>query len=141
MKYVELHIPIAVPLTLDDADNVVEVGQPHTCDENPWMGGDVDVWDEGLDEWRKSTDAEINAGYDHVSALLFKRDAMSRPHVEVDRGPEPLDAFRDRAGLDSIADMLRDPEWGSGMLEDIAQIVQNTGRDTEGDGTPTWDRH
>ena len=43
--------------------------------------------------------------------------------------------------LDKIAPILRDPEYGVGMLEDIAQIVGETGRDVEGDGTQTWDRH
>lgn len=42
--------------------------------------------------------------------------------------------------LDEIAHSLCDPEWGVGMLEDITQIVSETGRDVEGDGTPTWDR-
>lgn len=43
--------------------------------------------------------------------------------------------------LDRIAYMLRDPDWGVGMLEDIAELVVATGRDVEGDGEPTWDRH
>jgi hypothetical protein len=45
------------------------------------------------------------------------------------------------AALDRIATMLQDPEWGSGMLEDIAEEVQRTGRSLDGDGDPTWDRH
>ena len=45
------------------------------------------------------------------------------------------------AALDAIADMLRDPDWGVGMLEDIGDIVRASGRDIEGDGRPTWDRH
>lgn len=74
----------------------------------------------------------------------------------------------DRSALDAIADMLRDPEWGVGMLEDIAEITGATGRSIQGtcgscgheaDGIedeqcssegcacpehaqrPTWDRH
>ena len=47
----------------------------------------------------------------------------------------------DAATLDRIAQMLQDPEWGSGMLEDIADLVGRTGRDMTGDGGPTWDRH
>jgi hypothetical protein len=47
----------------------------------------------------------------------------------------------DGAALDAIAHILRDPEWGVGMLEDIVEIVARTGRDIEGDGTSTWDRH
>lgn len=48
----------------------------------------------------------------------------------------------DSEALDAIARMLQDPEWGSGMLEDVAEITAATGRDVEGDGeTDTWDRH
>ena len=49
----------------------------------------------------------------------------------------------DKTALDQIAEMLRDPEWGVGMLEDIALIVSNTGRikGNYPDDRPTWDRH
>lgn len=53
----------------------------------------------------------------------------------------------DDAALDRIAYMLRDPDWGVGMLEDIAQIVSETGRDLneeyddDGEVMRTWDRH
>jgi hypothetical protein len=53
----------------------------------------------------------------------------------------------DAAALDEIAYMLRDPAWGVGMLEDIAEIVKATGRDLseiigeDGEAVPTWDRH
>lgn len=44
--------------------------------------------------------------------------------------------------LDYIAEMLRDPDWGVGMLEDIARIVTATGRNLDNpDEVPTWDRH
>ena len=45
--------------------------------------------------------------------------------------------------LDVIQEWLRDPEWGVGMLEDIAQVVAQTGRTTESypDQRPTWNRH
>lgn len=47
------------------------------------------------------------------------------------------------AALDEIAEMLRDPDWGAGMLEDIADIVRRTGRSVENypDERPTWGRH
>ena len=35
----------------------------------------------------------------------------------------------DAAALDLIAHWLRDPDWGVGMLEDIAAVVSTTGRD------------
>jgi hypothetical protein len=74
----------------------------------------------------------------------------------------------DANALEAIAEMLRDPEWGVGMLEDIADLVSDTGRSIQGicaacghpaygtfderceaDGCacarhgqqPTWDRH
>lgn len=51
----------------------------------------------------------------------------------------PLD---DGDALDAIAEMLRDPDWGVGMLEDVAALVARTGRDLSNDiGEPTWDRH
>lgn len=45
----------------------------------------------------------------------------------------------DAHALDRIA--LRDPDWGVGILEDIAEIVAATGRTVDGDGRPTWERH
>jgi hypothetical protein len=49
----------------------------------------------------------------------------------------------DRKGLDEIAEMLRDPEWGVGMLEDIRDLVNRTGRTCENydDDRSTWGRH
>jgi hypothetical protein len=54
---------------------------------------------------------------------------------------------KDIRALDAIQYMLRDPEWGSGMLEDIADLVRATGRkvedieDEDGEPVQTWDRH
>lgn len=49
----------------------------------------------------------------------------------------------DSKTLDAIAEMLRDPDWGVGMLEDIADLVRGSGRTVENypDDRPTWDRH
>jgi hypothetical protein len=49
----------------------------------------------------------------------------------------------DRVALNEIQEMLRDPQWGSGMLEDIAEIVNGTGRSTKNypDDRSTWGRH
>jgi hypothetical protein len=52
-------------------------------------------------------------------------------------------AGSDASALDRIARILRDPEWGVGMLEDIGEIVTGTGRsiaNLPGD-EPTWGRH
>lgn len=43
--------------------------------------------------------------------------------------------------LDEIAELLRDPEWGVGMLEDIAVVVSATGRSLETPPARRWDRH
>lgn len=50
---------------------------------------------------------------------------------------------RDTRALDLIAEMLRDPRWGVGMLEDIAELVERTGRTTANydDERSTWGRH
>jgi hypothetical protein len=56
----------------------------------------------------------------------------------------------DDAALDLIAHWLRDPDWGVGMLEDIAEVVATTGRtvapitdpaDSDSPGRATWPRH
>lgn len=53
----------------------------------------------------------------------------------------------DAGALNRIQRILRDPEWGSGMLEDIGEIIVATGRsiddllDEEGEPISTWGRH
>ena len=56
----------------------------------------------------------------------------------------------DDDALDLIAHWLRDPDWGVGMLEDIAAVVATTGRDLAAlpdptdptsPGRSTWPRH
>ena len=49
----------------------------------------------------------------------------------------------DAQALDAIQEMLRDPEYGAGMLEDIAELVKGTGRTVANypDNRPTWLRH
>lgn len=56
----------------------------------------------------------------------------------------------DADALDQICHWLRDPDWGVGMLEDIAATVEATGRDCTplpdpddptGEGLATWPRH
>lgn len=74
--------------------------------------------------------------YDHSRA---KED---RRNLRVPSGHIPHSRSRtDEHALDAIAQILRDPDWGVGMLEDISAIVAGTGRDVTGDGEPTWDRH
>lgn len=49
----------------------------------------------------------------------------------------------DAKALDEIQEMLRDPRWGVGMLEDIRDIIERTGRSCKNysDDRPTWGRH
>jgi hypothetical protein len=56
----------------------------------------------------------------------------------------------DAETLDAIQWMLRDPEWGVGMLEDIADRLRRNGRtvenlpdpeDPHAEGLATWVRH
>jgi hypothetical protein len=55
----------------------------------------------------------------------------------------PERATRDASALDRIAGILRDPEWGVGMLEDIGEIVTGTGRSIASlpGNEPAWGRH
>lgn len=61
----------------------------------------------------------------------------------------PKRALGDGPALDQIQHMLRDPEWGVGMLEDIRDIAERTGRSCEdlpdpddpGEKLATWGRH
>lgn len=56
--------------------------------------------------------------------------------------PPGVMLVNDHIAVDLIADMLLDPDWGVGMLEDIEIIVAATGRDRGNPfGVPTWDRH
>lgn len=79
---VEMHVVVVVPLELDDDGMIVEVGQPYTADENPFLVTSGETYvpeaDYGMD-WRRSTDQEIDAAYDTVSALLFKRPENTNP--------------------------------------------------------------
>lgn len=65
--------------------------------------------------------------------------------MEIDYSATPISKIPlpDKLALDDIAEMLRDPDWGSGMLEDIADLVRRTGRTVENypDDRATWERH
>jgi hypothetical protein len=75
---------------------------------------------------------------DHSSR---KEDARNEPNAAA--LTTLLDqATDDAVVLDAIAHMLRDPDWGVGMLEDIAGLVADTGRSLDSPSEePTWDRH
>ncbi|MHB8219962.1 MAG: hypothetical protein ACYDHU_06520 [Acidimicrobiales bacterium] len=62
--------------------------------------------------------------------------------AEVSGAAESERRIEDTHALDMIAYMLTDPEWGIGMLEDIADFVRSTGRSMDNPtGVSTWDRH
>jgi hypothetical protein len=88
-----------------------------------------------IDTHEPDEDAEQEPD-DHSSR---KEDARN----EANGLPRVLEtALADARALDAIAHMLRDPDWGVGMLEDIAAIVSDTGRSLDNPTEePTWDRH
>jgi Leu/Phe-tRNA-protein transferase len=49
----------------------------------------------------------------------------------------------DAEALDAIARILRDPKWDIAMLEDIAELIERTGRcvETIPSDASTWIRH
>ena len=86
---------------------------------------------EGPEDWEVAALVDLDTGEELTAdtTTRFARADAAAAEISDDRA------------LDLVATMLRDPEWGVGMLEDIADLVRRTGRDLEGDGTPTWDRH
>lgn len=56
---------------------------------------------------------------------------------------KPPDRNEDCLTLDQIQEILRDPDWAVGMLEDIGDLVGRTGRTIEDypDHRYTWGRH
>lgn len=54
------------------------------------------------------------------------------PAITMGKAITEIETLRaDNHAMEEIAEMLRDPEWGVGMLEDIADIVRRTGREVE----------
>lgn len=95
------------------------------CDECPDGHGPAETSPPGL------------AGYyclHNCKEVKSMTDVNTRPWATT-----PYDA----AALDSIAEILRDPEWGVGMLEDIAEAVRKTDRSVDNypDDRSTWERH
>lgn len=97
-------------------------------------------------------ESQIQAAYDshagHFDTTSEGHDLM--PGVNLLVLPFPAaDSAGDRselgdtAAIEVIAEWLRDPEWGAGMLEDIADTIRRTGRSVEDypDGRATWPRH
>ena len=100
-----------------------------------------------LASWHESM-GHLGDGYDGTgaeAALAVLREAVEAGNRLAGQAAAlpPAQQQADRAALDRIQHMLRDPEWGVGMLEDIADIIRGTGREVENlpDDEPTWDRH
>lgn len=101
--------------------------------------------------WRDTLDAARDNGYretldamrDDVGSL-WRVDWQAVAAALLDDEPDdvsgrtqpgeqhPTRTESDAAALDHIAHMLRDPEWGMGMLEDVAAWVAATGRTLDG---------
>jgi hypothetical protein len=80
-----------------------------------------------------------------AAQVLVVRERQPAPErgLASQHGEAPDREMPDPAALDRIAEMLRDPFWSAGMLEDIADLIRQTGRATDNypDHRPTWDRH
>lgn len=86
--------------------------------------------------WRDSTPDPGDGGGGDTTCGMSPAYFIGKDYGEALHVPD-----RDRYALDQIAHWLRDPEWGVGMLEDIAETVAATGRDLAGSTVSTWVRH
>jgi hypothetical protein len=80
---------------------------------------------------------------DNIARVYVTYDDGDDEHVVAGHNVVRTPNLPDGLALDAIAQMLRDPEWACGMLEDTADFVRRTGRSVmnlPGDPT-TWDRH
>lgn len=77
-----------------------------------------------LDAMRDDVGSLWRVDWRAVACALAEDDGDTAPPP----APIPEAATDDADTLDAIAHMLRDPEWGVGMLEDIAELVRDTGR-------------
>jgi hypothetical protein len=80
---------------------------------------------------------------DAPATVAVRRAAVLTDPALTGKVITPPARWADSDVLDQIQEMLRDPEWGAGMLEDIRALVERTGRSCENypDGRPTWARH
>lgn len=85
----------------------------------------------------------LRADDDDIARVYVTYDDGDDEHVIAGHDVIRRNRLPDGLALDAIAQMLRDPQWASGMCEDIADLVRRTGRSiTNLPGDPsTWDRH
>jgi len=82
---------------------------------------------------------------DGEEAIRLYFDRQEEEHYSIIPASIPRDEpsareLADAITLDRIAEMLRDPEWVHGMLEDIRDLVAKTGRSTGIADGPAWNR-
>ena len=98
---------------------------------------------ETLDAMRDDVGSMWRVDWQAIAAALLDDDTGDARGHTADAPRHSVRTESDADALDRIAHILRDPEWGVGMLEDIGEIVTGTGRSIDnlpGD-VPTWDRH
>lgn len=86
-----------------------------------------------------------NEGFTHLDESALCNGASEPTELAPAKGSSALSVRTktDADALDVIAHILRDPEWSSGMLEDIAEAVVATGRNLDAlpGNESTWIRH
>lgn len=85
---------------------------------------------------------ELRASCRREAARRFELANTIESHC-ADFGSEETQQLKDHDALQNIQEMLRDPNWAVGMLEDIAEILARTGRETDNydDEHSTWAQH
>lgn len=104
---------------------------------------DSSEWDSRLAEATRVVVNIMNRPYYEDDLTPKERQAAEVGYVEAYSeayGSPPQ--LTDAQAVDTVAEMLRDPDWGVGMLEDIADVCTRAGRDLSNPNEePTWDRH
>lgn len=108
------------------------------------MADAIDPSDVELLEWAgvPEHEPEVVAAREWLNGLGIVTQDMDDPSVWHLRNELLLGRYPDDIALDIIAHMLRNPEWYVSMLEDLAEIVKNTGRSLDNpDEIETWGKH
>lgn len=93
--------------------------------------------------------AAADAGLSRVIVPDSSAEAAQLPGIQVTSAPNLMTVLHIIAGqripdamaLDRIAEVLRDPDWAPGMLEDIAELITHTGRSIGNQPDVRWTRH
>lgn len=87
---------------------------------------------ETFDAMRDDVGSLWRVDWQAVAAALLDDDTDDASGRTADTPRHPARTESDADALDRIAHILRDPEWGVGMFEDIADVVSDTGRTIQG---------